>query len=1011
MKLKTFFLISKVIVLVLLTNNMIVMAGTSGKITGIITDSQTGEPLPGVNVILEGTYIGAATDLDGRYLILNVPPGIYTLRASMIGYAEIRYENIQVKIDLTTAVDLELEETVLDVGETVVIVAERPLVQRDQTGSMTSIGAEDIAALPVQSVGDVLELQAGIVRDNNNNFHIRGGRSNEVAFWVDGVEVTDVYNGESMGTTIENNAIQELQVVSGTFNAEYGKAMSGIVNVITKEGGSKYSGRINIYGGDYVSNDNVYSVLTRIDTTINPETGEVLEKENSENPLDKLNLTFNTDFALSGPVPFLGDKVNFFINGRYVSREGYLYGRDWFTPQGYGGDSSLVSVQERYNYSGLAKITYRVLPNLKVNYQLMGDYSHTPHNYGYSTRFRNFRYTPDGLPHNYRNSMTHMLTMTHTLSSKTFYELRLATMSRESDEYVYKDPTKTPHWLARIASDPDLGIEEMVLDPSIPDEKTLLDSLKVLQASYTWFIDPNNSEGYVDQDSATAPITFSAYRAGAVNTLTFRDYSFWNAKLDFTSQINSIHQVKSGLEFKYHELKLDEYTLIAKKINDETIVPYTPEVPKVSSLSRDKYSYNPIEFSVYAQDKIELEQMIVNIGLRFDYFDANTTIPSDIRDPDIYRPFKDKNIYKNWVEPAGWDTLSTNEQDAYRAGFDEYTSEERKAFMRKDVDPKMNISPRLGIAYPITERGVIHFSYGHFFGMPGLQYLYNDSDYKLQQGGGNRLLGNPDLEPEKTVHYEIGLQQQLSDDIGMNVTLFYKDTRGWIGATPTIQTARTSVAYSKYRNEDYSNVYGLTLELKTRFSQSLSANVYYTYQLAEGTYSNPDDVYDNVYNATQPEEPRLALVPMNWDQRHTLNAFVAYQNNGWVVSITEKYQSGQPYTPTVSKSEVVGSSSYVGWTTNSQRIPSTNSMDIRILKAIKLASLNFQLYAQIYNLFDQRGQIRVYSETGTADYSANLKTDYPGYSPDRIGTYNSNLYRPEWYQPPREIQLGLIIAF
>ena len=405
--------------------------------------------------------------------------------------------------------------------------------------------------------------------------------------------------------------------------------------------------------------------------------------------------------------------------------------------------------------------------------------------------------------------------------------------------------------------------------------------------SYLWFIDPNDPEGYLDPDSATAPTSFSYYRAGTNNNLSIRDYGFWNAKLDLTSQINPRHQIKAGFDLKYHELKLDDYTLIAKKIGEEDIVPFTPEVPSIASLSRDKYTRKPIEFAAYIQDKIELKEMIVNVGLRFDYFDANTTIPKDIRDPDIYNPFKKENIYKNWLEPT--EPLSPTELEAYEAQFEEYMPEERKAFMHKDIAPKMNISPRIGIAYPITDRGIIHFSYGHFLGMPSLQYLYNNSDYKLHSGGGNRLLGNPDLEPEKTVHYEIGLQQQLSHNIAVDVTLFYKDTRGWVGATPLIQTFRSSVAYSKYRNEDYSNVYGMTLELEKRFAQFYSAKIYYTYQLAEGTYSNPNDSYDNVYNASEPEEPRLALIPMNWDQRHTLNSFVTCIDNRKVSVRTALY--------------------------------------------------------------------------------------------------------------------------
>ena len=980
----------------------------TGKISGTIRDAGTGEPLIGANIMIAGTSIGAATDIEGKYQIINIPPGKVDLKITMMGYQETVIQAVQVRIDLTTSIDVDLRATVIDAEEAVTVVAERPLVQRDMTSSLASVGAEDIAALPVQNVGDVLELQAGVVRDGGN-FHIRGGRSNEVTFWVDGVEITDVYSGESMGARIEKDAIQELQVVSGTFNAEYGKAMSGIVNIITKEGSNEYAGNLNVYAGDYVSGHDVYSVLSSIDAKTNPETGELEEVETLENPLDKLNLTFNSDFSLSGPVPFLGNKVHFFANGRFVSKTGYLYGREWFTPQGLRGDSSLVAMQAETNYSGLAKLTYRILPNLKVNYQIMGDYSQNPYNYGYYDRLRDYRYVPGGLPQRNSTSITHMLSIIHTLSAKTFYELRLSTMSRKSKSYVYDDPTKTPHWLVKINGDSTLGIDEIVLDPSVPDENTLFDSLKLQDLSYTWIIDPDSPDGYVHPDSAKAPIEFSSLRAGTVNDLSFRDYGFWNAKLDLTSQITSRHQMKAGLELKIHELKLDEYTLIAKKIGDEDIIPFTPQIPSVSSLSRDKYAYHPIEFAAYIQDKIELNDMIVNIGVRFDYFNVNTTLPVDIRDPDIYNPFKNENIYKDWVEPT--EPMSPSELDAYKAGFEEFTPEERKAFMRKDVDPKMKISPRIGIAYPITDRGVIHFSYGHFYGMPGFRYLYNDADYKLRTGGGNRLLGNPDLEQEKTVHYEIGLQQQLSEQIGIDVTLFYKDTRGWIGATPLIQTVRPSVAYSKYRNEDYSNVYGLTIKVEKRFYQFFSASIYYTYQLAEGTYSNPNDSYDNVYNSTEPEEPRLALIPMNWDQRHTLNSFVSFRKNGWVLSITGKYQSGQPYTPAIAKSEIVGSSSYVGWTANSETKPSISSVDIRILKNIKIASIDFQLYTQIYNLFDQRGEQEVYEETGTAGYSSNLLTDYPGYNPVRIGTYNDNLRRPEWYQPPREIQVGLAVKF
>ena len=980
------------------------VAGTTGKISGIVVDKATQEALPGVNIVLVDTQLGAATNVNGEYTVLNVPPGVYTLQVSMMGYKEMRFENVGVRIDLTTTQDIALEETVLEAGETVTIVAERPLVQRDMTSSLSSVGAQEIEVLPTNNISDVLQLQPGVVRDGSN-FHIRGGRANEVTFWVDGVEVTDVYSGQSMAARIEKNAVQEMQVVSGTFNAEYGKAMAGIVNVITKEGGQKYTGKLDLYVGDYVSNNDMFSVLEKVTTRENPATGELEEVEHLENPLLQLNPTYNADISLSGPLPFAADKLSFFVNGRYISREGYLYGREWFTPQGLSGDSSLVAMTSNYNFSGIGKLTYRISPNFKLNYQFLGSKSHSDGSFS-----RQYRFVPGAVRQGNGNSYTNMLSLIHTLSQRTFYELRLSTMSSESESYLYEDPTQMPHFLVRVPAD---SINpEKIIDPSTAEGSAALDEIKLGDVVYEWFVDPNNAEGYVDPDSAATPTSFSYSRAGTNNGLSFRNYQFWDAKLDFTSQINQQHQIKAGVEAKLHELTRDTYTLIPGKTagGTEEIIPFTPTVPEVSSLSRDKYTQKPREISAYIQDKIELKEMILNVGLRLDYFDANTTIPTDSRDPDIYNPFKNEHIYKDWVEPS--EAMSPSELEAYKATFTEYTPEERSAFMRTDVDPKAYVSPRIGISYPITDRGIIHFSYGHFLGMPGFQYLYNNSAYKLQSGGGNSLLGNPDLEPERTVHYEIGLQQQLGEEIGLKATLFYKDTRGWVGATPLLKTVRPSVAYSRYRNEDYSNVYGLTVELEKRFTRTFAANLNYYYQLAEGTYSNPSDAYDNIYNdSATPDEPRKAMVPMNWDQRHTLNLYLSMQRAGWLVSLINRFQTGQPYTPTVSKSEITGASSYVGWTTNSEIKPAVNSMDLRVMKSFDVASMKLLVYTIIYNLFDQKGQLNVYGETGSADFSANLLTDYPGYNPERIGTYNENLRRPEWYQAPREIQLGLAIEF
>ena len=183
-------------------------SGVTGKITGKITDNDNGNPLYGSNILIVGTNLGAAADMDGYYNILNIFPGTYTLRITMMGYQTLIMEDVRVNIDQTTTINTALTPTVLETPESITVVAERPLVRKDMTSSLASVSGNEIDALPVQTIDDVLELQAGIVRSGSSgeDLHIRGGRSGEIAFWVDGVAVTDVYDG-NMGVVVENSSI------------------------------------------------------------------------------------------------------------------------------------------------------------------------------------------------------------------------------------------------------------------------------------------------------------------------------------------------------------------------------------------------------------------------------------------------------------------------------------------------------------------------------------------------------------------------------------------------------------------------------------------------------------------------------------------------------------------------------------------------------------------------------------------------------------------------------------
>ena len=963
------------------------VAGTTGKIAGKIFDAKTKDVLPGANVTVEGTAMGDASDVDGAYSIINLPPGEYTLIVSMMGYQKTRLENVKVRIDMTTTQDIGLAEEVIE-GEEVTIVAERPLVRMDMTSALSSVSSDEISNLPVQEVRDILELQAGIVR-SGGGLHIRGGRTGEVGYWVDGVATTDVYSG-SMGINVENAAIQELQVVSGTFNAEYGQAMSGIINIITKEGAKDYSGMIRAYAGDYVSNAKEFKVMNHLTTTVDPETGAVSQQSEYENPLSSFNPAYNAEASLSGPVPGLGDKITFFANGRYFQNEGHLYGKRWFTPIGSPGDSATVPLSPYHRSSLQGKLTWRATNSIKASYNVF--WSNWKNDRTFS---KNWKYVPDSRPQQFGSAVSHIFSINHVLSQNTFYELRINRFENDYQPYLYKDPTIVPDYLVWVREDTANGIATHSFDPDTPEGQTEIQMLRDLRLPFNYYPDPDGPIGYVHPDSVAAPATYSFNNIGTDLGHFQRSTAYWIGKLDLTSQINNIHQIKAGAEVRMHELTLDSYTL-RPKLNEagSQIVPFVPEIPPVSSIYHDMYNRKPRELSAYVQDKIELKEIIFNLGLRFDYFDANHVKIADPSDPSIYAPFKAEYIYQN--------------PDAPEDERIEYSPDERRSFMHEKVDPKMQFSPRLGIAYPITDQGVIHFSYGHFFQMPEFQYLYSNPDFKLSQGSGYFIFGNADLKPQKTVMYEIGLQQQLTKDVGIDVTLFYRDVRNWVGTSPLINTPNPQVKYSQYENKDYSNVRGVTLKLEKRYSNNFSARVDYSFQVAEGTYSNPNDAF----NAAQArEEPRLALIPLAWDQNHTLNGSLIWDMKGWTFSMIGRLWTGRPYTPSFARAEVVGGAALIGLKENSERLPNQKSVDLYVNRRFKVSTMHMNVFLNIYNLFDIQDETGVYSDTGSAEYTTNIDPSIVSYNDKRVSTVEDFVLQPGWYTAPRQIQLGFALEF
>lgn len=955
------------------------IAGTTGKIVGQVTDAKTGEPLVGVNIILVGTSYGAVTDFEGNYLILNLQPGSYTIRASSIGYSPLSYSNIRVASDLTTRQEFKMtEETV--VGDEVVITAERPLVQKDLTSTTAVVGGDDIKQLPVTEISQVINLQAGNVAGS-----IRGGRSGETAYWIDGVPVTDVFNGSAV-VDVNPSMVQELQVLSGAFNAEYGQAMSGIVNIVTREGAEKYSGSITAYAGDFLSNhSNIFKGIQKF---------------------EPFNIA-NIEGSLSGPL--VGKDVSLYLNGRSIHYGGYLNGIRRYTPSSavakrfdrdevyiLGTDRFNDSIYVRNNYTAIpgggalidslnrakfdsaysvfknnytngtgdgktvpmawndklylqAKLAMKITPELKLN--ITGIYDDVE-SQGYN---RDFQYNPDGQGKDYTRSYTGIFQLTHTLSTTTFYTLGGSYFEKTYKHYLYENPYDPRY------THPDLA------------------NLGRAQSTYSY---------------STGGSDLGRYQRGTTTGLI---------KFDLSSQITNEHFVKAGAEVRQHKVFMDDLTLrpIAAQTSFKNSLssPYiSTYIESDSSSYHDTYTHKPVEISGYLQDKMEFKDLIINIGVRVDYFEPDANVLADDEDPNIYSPAKITNTF--------FDTNGNGIQDGNEPA---KTVTDRRTYWFKKASSKFKISPRFGASFPITDRGVIHFSYGHFFQTPNFERLYANPGFKVGEGTGNvdhkdDPTGNADLKPEQTINGEIGLQQQLTDDMSIDVTAYLRDIRNLTGSRADqipIGGGFASRTYTKYVNSDFGFVRGFILSLDKRFAQGMSLALDYTFQIARGSASDPNQARDQVSGGRLPE---VQLTPLGWDQRHTINAIFSYSEDTWGGSIISQYGSGTPYTPDVTSDVTV-------FLTNSEIKPSYFNTDLRMYKNISIDALKVTLFMRVNNLFDTKNETGVYGDTGRAGETKYEREALLSGQRPYINTIADYYTNPQNYSEPRRIEVGATIEF
>ena len=962
-------------IICILILHQILFGGTTGKLSGTLIDKETGEPLIGCNIIIEDTYLGTSSNEKGEYALLNIPPNTYSIRFEMIGYKKLVNEGVTIISDKTTSLNGELVSSVI-AGEEVVVVAEKKLIQFDVTQSEAIISSEELEGMPVTEVSEVLRLQGGVTVDSDGGIHMRGGRTSEVSYMVDGVPMSDLYDG-GIGVQIENDNIQELQVISGTFNAEYGRALTGVVNMVTKDGGNQFEGSLHTYTGDYQSSDKIYNNLNNLD----------LEDD------------YSVSASLSGPI--LKDKVTFYSSGRVNQSKGWLNGLQTFTIYGdtifkdQNNNRYLDGNEEQKDpyYKGLNwhsswstqnKITFNLLKGttFKINTILN---SRESQDYNFALQL-----LEDAQITNFNRGRFLGLSISHTLSPTSFLQVNVSENKYNYESYLFEDPLDN-----RYITPDSLFLAR--LENRIPDHII---------------------EQYGDQVQYFP--AYSLYRAGVDNRRFKRETKTNNYKLDFTSQINKYNQVKLGLDFSSHSLMLDTYSLLDSTLTDQV---YTPIIPDKESFTRSYYVRKPTEFAIYAQDKIEYGDMIINLGLRYESFNPNAKIPNNIHEPYIKDPRNPAldTLSNVELENINWGDISYTEIDSngnevsytyadYYSRFNDQPNLNQKTGWWKNTTVKSLLSPRAAVAYPISDKGVIHFAYGYFFKIPDFSLLYDETDYKLSETGSNfGIFGNPDLEPETTVSYELGLKQEVALNTRLELKAFYRDARNYVSSGIPIDLG-DGKAYYTFVNKDYSNSRGIIVTAYRRFSNFIGGQLDYTYQVAEGANSNPVEEFGAVLAGN---EPTRSIIPLDWDQTHSLNGSIFANYKEWGANTVFQFGAGYPYTPQITNYESQGEVLSTVLLRNSRRKPSTFRMDVKLHRGINIGDLNGKFYIRIQNLTDRRNHISVYGDSGKANQTieqARAQAISP-FEPMRPNTLEQFFNRPDWYDPPRQIQMGLQIAW
>jgi|GEM_PF-321072 len=956
--------ISSLALLVVLAFQSAAWAQT-GSVTGTVK-SKDGKPLAYANVILAGTSLGAMSLADGKFKINGVPVGTYTVRALMMGYKKVDRTGVKVTAGGEASLVFTLEPTIVAKTQEIVVTAQKPMVEVTSSDTRGRVSNEQLESMPVDNVLDAVGLKAGIVK-SGDEMHVRGGRSGEVQVQIDGVAVDDPLGGGTVGVGLLGTSGSE--IVSGGMDAEYGNAQSAVINITTKEGGRRFGGEFRYFTDDFGRSDKTYTNFDRLsmgfggptwwkslryylsgeatfsdgeNTTIQPRTEHKItnwlkfrQRQNEAYNLQS-KLTLNRSrIKLSGEAIYTQSRRDQYINNwnirGYVSKVLYYQGVSRVSPPGVipeifefsrirvipngpwanikndadrvrklnirGGDGSVIirelvrdpntGVQRTIDHttfriadvgSGAGRRTvvwdeavrtpdgssilyykpWTLFDGFQVPFSNFKPFLRDPH--GADSAFVPFN-SAEHTPQRRSNNLQIKLGFNHNISSNLLYSIKFSRLQLKSTSAV-RDANGNPKTPTEYSSSG--------LPATLPNGNFLEGGITNAQ----WYTDDN------------FPYFVTAYDYPSVSNQETIQYL---TRGDITSNQFKGHSIKAGFQFIYNDLRDDERFFPAqRRFNDQTGL-------FQQGLNVNIYHNFNAEGAFYGQDKWEYEGMVVNGGMRFEWFSVGNN---------------DKIKISNAAINPVVDTF------------------------------KWNISPRLGFAFPITDRDKFFFHYGRFTQWPSHVLLFRTQDAI----GSSGTLGNPNLDPELTISYQAGISHQFTDDVAGNFVVFNKDVFGLVSSS-LVTDDSTGIQTLRYTNKTYASSRGLEISLEKRLTHRLGFEVYYTYSFADGVASDADFGRSAAGLTHLP----TGELPLNWDQRHTFNVTLRLRDrNKWGATAVYSYGSGLPWTPVDRFARLQPPE----WE-NSRRLEPTHKLSIQGQKKFAIYGRELTLFFEGRNLLDQ----------------------------------------------------------